>query len=259
MTKNKFNNKFSNLESSENTKKYVKEMYDLAEKHEKRSFMSFIALGIPIAVILIFVVVQMISFSVHSSKNKQVASKTQTSNTANVRKDSPKANTKTAVKSKESIPATPSSVNELNDRLFNYLKLSEKRATSYYRAKQLNNKSEKGLASIYIAQVLRDNEYRIDNSIINTASLVRALQKDGWKIVSDYKQLQKGDICFTTSAKSSGPPAHTYVFMGWVQQDKTDYAYVSDSQVAEYGNTYHKRNIDATTPKKEKFAFFMRK
>ncbi|KEH91846.1 peptidoglycan amidohydrolase family protein [Clostridium novyi] len=259
MAKNKFNNKFSNLESSENTKKYVKEMYDLAEKHEKRSFMSFVAIGIPIAIILLFVVIQMISFSVHSSKNKQVASTSHPSNTTDVKKDLAKANTKSDANAAKTVPTATASVNQLNDRLFNYLKLSEKRAVSYYRAKQLNNKSEKGLASIYIAQVLRDNGYKMDNSVINTASLVRALQKDGWKIISDYKQLKKGDICFTTSAKSSGPPAHTYVFMGWVQEGKTDYAYVSDSQVAEYGNTYHKRNIDSTTPKKEKFAFFMRK
>src|SRR3712207_5580865 len=77
MGKNKFNNKFSNLESTENTQKYVKEMYDLAEKHEKRSIMSFLAIGIPIVVILIFTLVQMISFSVHSSKDgtKQIVSK----------------------------------------------------------------------------------------------------------------------------------------------------------------------------------------
>lgn len=259
MTKNKFNNKFSNLESSENTKKYVKEMYDLAEKHEKRSFMSFVAIGIPIAVILLFVVIQMISFSVHSSKDNQLASKSHPTNTTDVKKDLAKATKKSDAKATKIAPAAPALVNQLNDRLFNYLNASEKRTNSYSRAKQLNSNSEKGLSSIYIAQILRDNGYKIDKSVINASHLVQTLKKDGWKTISDYKQLKKGDICFTTSSKPSGPPAHTYVFMGWVQQGKTDYAYVVDSQVAEYKNTYHKRNIDFTTPKKEKFAFFMRK
>ncbi|KEI02955.1 hypothetical protein IRP63_02950 [Clostridium botulinum] len=255
MGKNKFNNKFSNLESTENTQKYVKEMYDLAEKHEKRSVMSFLAIGIPIAVILIFTFVQMISFSVHSSKNgtKQIASKTDS-----VKKDTTK-NKSNEPSKKDDKKATPATVTQLNNRLFDYLKLSEKRAVSYYRAKQLNNKSEKGLASIFVAQVLRDNGYKIDNSVINTANLVRALQKDGWKIISDYKQLQKGDICFTTAHGSSGPPAHTFFFMGWVKEGKTDSSYVADSQVVEYNNTYHTRNISSTTPTKEKFSFFMRK
>ncbi|KEI15528.1 peptidoglycan amidohydrolase family protein [Clostridium haemolyticum] len=253
MGKNKFNNKFSNLESTENTQKYVKEMYDLAEKHEKKSIMSFLAIGIPIVVILIFTLVQMISFSVHSSKDgtKQIVSKKDS-----IKKDTNKSESNKFVK-KDDKKVAP--VNELNNRLFNYLKLSEKRAVSYYRAKQLNNKSEKGIASIFVAQVLRDNGYKIDNSIINTASLVRSLQKDGWKIISDCKQLQKGDICFTTAHGSSGPPAHTYFFMGWVKEGKTDSAYVADSQVSEYKNTYHTRNISSTTPTKEKFSFFMRK
>ncbi|KGM94702.1 hypothetical protein Z968_11235 [Clostridium novyi A str. 4552] len=261
MTKNKFNNKFSNLESSENTKKYVKEMYDLAEKHEKRSFMSFIAIGIPIAVILILVVVQMISFSVHSSKNKQVASKSEKNNSVtNKFQNNLSANqTKPKIKLPVPVDANLTPANEINAKIFNYLKVVNNRFSSYNKAKKLNNNNDKGLASIYVAQILRDTGYNISDSIINTAGLVNQLKKDGWKPITDYKQLRKGDICFTTSDKPNGSPAHTYIFITWVTKGKTDFAWVIDSQVSDYKNVYHKRNIDCTTSKKEKFAFFMRK
>lgn len=175
MAKNKFNNKFSNLESSENTKKYVKEMYDLAEKHEKRSFMSFVAIGIPIAIILLFVVIQMISFSIHSSKNKQVASKNKTNNNSITNNIQNNSSTKNAVKP-QSKPTAPKVVpvdanltpaNEINAKIFDYVKVANNRNSSFEKAKKLNNNSDKGLASIYVAQILRDTGYNISNSIIN--------------------------------------------------------------------------------------------
>jgi len=56
-----------------------------------------------------------------------------------------------------------------------------------------------------------------------------------------------------------GVPSHVYVFMGWVEDGKTDYAYVCDGQVEEYGTILHKRNISIATAQKDKFSFFLRK
>lgn len=265
MGKNKFNNKFSNLESKENTQKYVKEMYDLAEKHEKRSIMSFLVIGVPIGFILIFTLVQMISFSVHSTKNntKQTVYNIHSNSiSSNVKKNANAVKhqlikVKTSALKPVDVNLTPA--NEINAKIFDYLKIVANRNISYNKAKQLNNSKDKGLSSIYIAQILRDTGYKIDNSIINASSLVNALKKDGWKPISDYKQLRKGDICFSASSSSNGAPSHVYIFITWVKKGNTNYAWVIDNQVSEHKNVYHKRNIDFTTPTKEKFSFCMRK
>ena len=59
--------------------------------------------------------------------------------------------------------------------------------------------------------------------------------------------------------ENPGVPGHSYVFMGWVEDGKTDYAYVCDGQVEEFGNILHKRNISISTAEKDKFSFFLRK
>ncbi len=74
---------------------------------------------------------------------------------------------------------------------------------------------------------------------------------------TDYTKLQKGDICFTT-VDSAGSPSHAYIFMGWVKEGKTDYAYVCDGQTSDYDDTLHKRNLSVSTAKKDKIAFFMK-
>ena len=81
-----------------------------------------------------------------------------------------------------------------------------------------------------------------------------------WKKDTDLSQLEKGDLCFTTDMpKKVGVPSHAYVFMGWVEDGKTDCAYVCDGQIEEYGNILHKRNISISTEQKDKFSFFLRK
>lgn len=248
MTKNKFNNKYSTLESSENTKKYIKEMYAFADKNERKSSLAFTSVAIPILIIFALTLVQMISFGINFIKSdSQLATSNDKSQIVLDNKNITD-NTK----------ASDSSI-QLNTKVYKYLNDQKNRDTSLNNAKKLNGGKEKGLSTIFMAQVLRDNDYDIDKSVINTKKLISELEKKGWEKVSDYKKLQSGDLCFTTSSKNSGSPAHTYIYMKWVEKEKTDYAYIVDSQVSEYKNTYHKRNIDSPTPKKDKFDFFMRK
>jgi hypothetical protein len=139
-----------------------------------------------------------------------------------------------------------------------YLKENQNRKASLDKATALNGGSEKGLATTFIAQILRDNGYAIPENIINTQALVDQLEKDGWEKITDFNKLEKGDVAFTVKAPS-GAPSHTYIFMGWVTEGKTDNGYIVDNQVSEYNDTYHQRNISVSTPKKDKFDFFMRK
>lgn len=247
MSKNKFNNHYSNLESSEQTKKYVKEMYEMADKTERRSTLAFAAIAAPIAIIFVLTLVQMVSFSVNLAKGN-----------ANSREVQVVSNNAASSKNSTTEPNQADTSNELNDKIYAYLKDGKNRTASLEKATKLNKGSDKGLSTIFVAQILRDNGYDINNSVINTNKLVDELEKAGWEKVSDYNQLKPGDVCFTSNSKS-GAPSHTYIFMDWVKEGKTDYANIVDNQVSEYDDTYHKRNIDSATPKKDKFNFFMRK
>lgn len=245
MGKNFLKSKRNNLESSEQTEKYIKEMYSMADKSEHRSTIAFIAVAIPILIVFIVTIAQMISFTVGVAQSKnsekiQIVSNDSSSSEAN--------------KNSEDV-----SDESLNAKVYDYLKDKKNRDASLENAIELNNGSTKGLSSIFIAQILRDNGYDIEKSVINTEKFVSALENLGWEKVSDYNKLQPGDVCFTVNSKSSNSPSHTYIFMDWVEEGKTDFAYIVDSQISEYDDTYHKRNIDAPTTKKDEFSFFMRK
>jgi hypothetical protein len=58
---------------------------------------------------------------------------------------------------------------------------------------------------------------------------------------------------------SPGTPSHAYIFMGWVEDGKTDYANICDGQVEEFGNILHNRNVSIATAQKDKFSFFLKK
>ncbi|WMJ79394.1 peptidoglycan amidohydrolase family protein [Clostridium sp. MB40-C1] len=245
--KKNFENHLTNLESSEESKKYINEMQEMEEQYEKKSTMAFVMIAIPILILAIITVKQMISFSISMSKNSTHTEGKQIASDANKGTDPTKNNS-----------AAPT-VEALNEKIHKYLDNEANRKKTFAEAVKLNSGSEKGASSIFIAQVLRNNGETISKSAINTKTLVAELQKNGWKKITDYKQLKKGDICFAAPSKAGGSPSHTYVFMKWVKEGKTDYAYVCDSQVSEYKNTLHTRNIASPTPKKEKFSFLMRK
>ncbi|MCY6957152.1 peptidoglycan amidohydrolase family protein [Clostridium brassicae] len=244
--KKNFENHLTNLESSEESKKYINEMQQMEEQYEKKSTMAFLIIAIPIFILAIITVKQMISFSVSMSKNSTHAEE-QIASDANKGTDSTK-----------NTPSAPTA-EALNEKIYKYLDVEANRKKTFSEAVKLNSGSEKGTSSIFISQVLRNNGQTISKSAINTKTLVAELEKNGWKKITDYKQLQKGDICFAAPSKEGGSPSHTYVFIKWVKEGKTDYAYVCDSQVSEYKNTLHTRNISSSTPKKEKFGFLMRK
>lgn len=254
MSRNKFNNKYSKLESNEQTQKYVKEMYEMADKTERRSNIAFTAIVIPIALILVLTIIQIVSFTTNLAKDDANPSNLQIVSNNTSSKEATAENSEDGNSNNNITHESNSS----SDKIYNYLKDKNNRKSSLDNAVKLNNGKEKGLSSIFIAQILRDNGYSIDKSVINTDRLIEALEKDGWKKISDYKQLKSGDVCFTSNSKS-GSPSHTYIFMDWLKEGKTDYGHIVDSQISEYDDTYHERNISISTPKKDKFNFLMRK
>lgn len=247
--KKNFNNSCSNLETSEETKKYITEMQEMEDKNEKKNNIIFASLAIPFILIAIFMVKQITSVSINMVKNNSNVeqSKNIISNSHSMENAS-----------KEEIKQESVNTTALNTKVYTYLNDKANRTASLNEAKALNHGSDKGLSTTFIAEILRNNNYDVPKTIINTKSLVSELEKNGWKKINDYKKLEKGDIVFTTASKSNSP-THVYIFMEWVEEDKTDYANICDSQISEYSDTLHKRNIDFSTPKKDKFNFFMRK
>lgn len=257
--KNKFNNYYNSLESSEETKKYLKEMYDMSDKNSRNVNVIFAAFGIPLCIIFTLTILQMFSFSVNLVQASTKSSEVEIVSTINTDSTKTASSDEKEVTSSTGNASNNESVDiQLNLKLTTYLKENENRKTSLDKATALNDGSDKGLATMFIAQILRDNNYAIPEKVINTQALVSHLEKDGWEKITDFNKLQEGDICFTSKSKS-GAPSHTYIFMGWVTEGKTDYGYIVDNQLAEYKDTYHKRNISVATPKKDKFDFFMRK
>lgn len=257
--KSKFDNNYSSLESSEDTKKYIKEMHEMADKNARTSNIVFTAVGIPILVIILVTIIQMFSFTINLAKGNgrikapEVVSDTNKPSQGN----SDKSGTDQSGQDNKNT-SVQDNTGKLNDKIYTYLNDKANRTSSLNKAIKLNNGSDKGLSTIFVAQILRDNGYNIPNTVINTDSLVKQLEKDGWEKITDYNKLEKGDVCFTTKSKS-GSPSQTYIFMGWITEGKTDYGNIVDNQVSEYKDTLHKRNISVSTPKKDKFEFLMRK
>jgi len=258
--KNKFSNKFSNLESMEDTQKYIKEMHEMSDRNARITNITFAAVGIPLLIIFALTIIQMFSFTINLAKESIDDSKPEIVSTA--------GNTPTDTSVKDNSPDATNTSNtqntvqvtseKLNSKVYTYLTDSKNRTSSLNKATTLNKGSSKGLATIFVAQILRDNGYTISDKVINTDSLVKQLEKDGWEKITDYNKLEPGDVCFTVKS-TSGVPSHTYIFMGWVQAGKTDNGYIADNQISEYKDTYHTRNISVSTSKKDKFDFFMRK
>lgn len=241
-------NKLSNLETTEETQKYIKEMNDMEDNYEKKSTLAFAVIAIPILIVSIIMIKQAFVFTINLAKNN-----TEVEEKQNIANSNTNTNTDTKEQKQESVTLP------FNTNIYNFLNTKANRDKTLKEAISLNGGQSTGVSSIFIAQILRDNGLNISKSAINTKKLIAELEKNNWKQITDYKKLQKGDICFTTSSSKTKAPTHTYIFMGWVTEGKTDYAYVCDSQTSEYKDTLHKRNLSVSTPKKDKFSFFMRK
>lgn len=249
MNKNhKFDKHFKKLSEEENQEKYIKEMHEMADKNAKKNNAIFIAVVIPILIICVIVIKQICSFSFNVSKNtnSQPTTSQAVSNNNSNKTKSKKEDTK-----KQEVLA-------LNSQIAKYIENQSNREKSLKEAIKINKDSNKGVSIIYIAQILRNNKLNIPKSTISTKGLMQELEKQGWKKITDYKNLEKGDICFTT-LDNSGSPSHAYIFMGWTTEGKTDYGNVCDGQISDYSSTIHKRNISISTSEKDKIAFFMRK
>jgi len=154
----------------------------------------------------------------------------------------------------------------IQTRIYNYLLKSNNRLKVYEKAALLNNGSTENTCVYFICEVLRANEVKISKSICNTTQLVPLLQDQNWVKDTNYKNLKPGDLCFTTDSKlnKNGIPSHTYIFMGWVNSNSYDYAYVCDNQAKDYnGKIYHVRNICVSAVVdgkiKEPFSYFLYK
>lgn len=158
------------------------------------------------------------------------------------------------------------SSSELEGKLYYSMSKKDNRIKAFNRAVVLNNGKSINTCVYFLAEVLRMNGEKIDDSVCNTTQLLEIMKKEGFKKEKNYKKLQPGNICFTTDERLTtiGAPTHTFIFMGWKEQGVYDYAYICDNQANEYnGNLYHLRNIaqveSVNGNTKEPFSFFMYK
>lgn len=147
---------------------------------------------------------------------------------------------------------------KVQTNLFNYLMDNDHRESTLKRAVELHNGITKNNCVFFASEALRRAGLtKLPNSVCNTLGLTNKLKSYGWKVSTDLSKMLPGDICFT---KSYGwGPTHTYIFMNWVNSSSYDYAYICDNQGHEpqYGNIYHKRNINFSTVKKDEISYFM--
>lgn len=235
-------NRITKLNNHEESQKYIKEMHELADKNELKNNVIVLGFGIFIVSIITFSILMNTSFM--KPKADVPAKELVTKNT--IDNSSTKNN---AINSIE----TPS-------KIYEYLNVETNRTSALKNAVNLNNGRQNGVTVYLLSEILRSNTLDIPENTSNVETLMKTLTSMDWEKNTDFTQLEKGDICFTSDMPDNpGVPGHTYVFMGWVEDGKTDYAYVCDGQVEEYGNILHKRNISIATPQKDKFSFFLRK
>lgn len=154
---------------------------------------------------------------------------------------------------------------ELRKRIYSYMIDKQNRIQVYEAAVALNGGKSANTCVYFLSEVLRRNDVPISKETANTTQILKKLNQMGWKKDTDYKNLQPGDIGFTTDAAGNkdGIPTHTYIFMGWVEKGNYDYAYIVDNQAKDYDNKiYHISNIknvgEANGFTKEAFSFCMR-
>ena len=236
--------KFKDAEESE---KYIKEMHELADKNEFKNNLIVILLALFVVAVIIFSIAMKASFT----KEKVAVSKSKI-----VTKDT----TPAAIIDVKPTKTSPDTLNKDSIKLYEYLNVLENRASVLKKSIELNNGSKNGITVYLLSEILRANTYDIPVGTSSVKDLVTALTSLGFKKNSDFTQLEKGDICFTTDMRENpATPSHTYIFMSWVEDGKTDYANICDGQVQEFGTTLHKRNLSISTGGKDQFSFFMEK
>lgn len=174
----------------------------------------------------------------------------------------------TKIHSKEVVneDAAPSTAFPLNGDIYNFLNNKANRLKVYNNSIALNNGDTTNTCVYFVCEVLRQMGFNVSNSVCNTSQLISILKSKNLEIITDYKKLKPGDICFTTDSKQNknGIPSHTYVFMSWVKEGDYSFANICDNQAKDYqGKIYHVRNISNTYTingkTKDPFSFFVRK
>lgn len=153
----------------------------------------------------------------------------------------------------------------LQKDIYNYLSKKENRVEVFFNAVDLHDGKTSNSCVYFTAEVLRKVGVEVPATMCNVSRFIEFLESKGFKKDYDYKNLQPGDICFTTdsSGNKNGISTHTYIFMDWVEKGKYDYAYICDNQAKDYDDKiYHIRNINVTAEAngsaKDPFAFFMK-
>lgn len=218
------------------SQKYIKEMHELADKNEFKNNLVVLALFIVIVSIILFSILMNTSFM--KPKTDLAANK---------------------IVKKSTIDSTIKPI-VVQEKIYEYLDVEANRTSMLEKAVDLNDGSKTGVTVYLLSEILRSNDIEIPVSTSTVKQLVTDLTSMDWKKNTDFNELEKGDICFTTDVpKKPGVPSHTYVFMGWVEDGKTDYANICDGQIQAYGNILHKRNISISVAEKDEFSFFLRK
>ena len=234
----------SKFKDAEESEKYIKEMHELADKNELKNNLIVIGLAMFVIVVIVFSLIMNTNFA----KNKADAPKN------GVVATTPNGND---VKSSETSPTV--AVNA-SSKFYEFLDVEENRVSVLDKAIQLNNGSKKGITVYLLSEILRSNAYDIPSTTSSVNELVTALTSLDFKKNTDFTKLEKGDICFTIDLPGKpGTPSHAYIFMGWVEEGKTDYANICDGQVEDFGNILHKRNVAITINQRDQFSFFLEK
>lgn len=133
----------------------------------------------------------------------------------------------------------------VGDAVYSYLSSKSNRNNLHQQSIRLHG-STSNACVVYASESLRRAGVSVPTSMRSIDGFIPYLRNMGWVRSTDYKNIQKGDVVFTTDEhlNRSGRPTHTYIFMGWVESGNYDYAYIVDNQASYYDNqVMHIRNF----------------
>ncbi|WP_102401566.1 hypothetical protein [Haloimpatiens massiliensis] len=251
----------------EECEKYIKEMQEMELKRElKYNTAITVIIGAFLTVFLVLGI-SSISYSRHANKVKVAEKQKQEQNLAikneknqdkkEVEKD--KNNAAASKNEKPKVKEVKQDEKPYYEKIGSSLDKEEDRKNILKSALSLTGGKYEGINIKYMVSILKANGVNIPTSISRTDTLVKELEKLGWKKNTNSSDLKKGDIVFTTDTVGiTGVPSHTYIFMGW-ENSKKENAYVVDALSAKENVTYHKRPITVQSETTDKMQFFMRK
>lgn len=251
----------------EECEKYIKEMQEMELKRElKYNTAITVIIGAFLTVFLVLCI-SSISYSRHANKTKVVQKQKQeqnlaiknakTQDKAEVKND--KNNTATNKNEKPKVKEVKQEEKTYYEKIGSSLDKEEDRKNILKSALSLTGGKYEGSNIKYMVSILKANGINIPTSVSRTDTLVKELEKLGWKKSTNANDLRKGDIVFAIDTVGiAGVPSHTYIFMGW-ENSKKENGYVVDALSAKDNVTYHKRPITVQSETTDKMQFFMRK